>query len=229
MPCLLSTAYFPPIQWFSKVRRYEHCLVEQHDHYVKQTYRNRCTIMTWSGPLSLTVPVERSEGKLLMRDVRISDHNHWRHIHWNALESAYGETPFFEYYADDLLPFFDRRWDYLFDFNMAIANTLCQLLDLREADLQPTTHYIPGDSLSEASVLSRPSCLSEASEFSQISEPSGSLLDFRETIRPKHAPADPTFVPRPYWQVHGQRFGFTPGLSILDLLFTMGPESILYL
>ena len=80
-----------------------------------------------------------------MRDIRISDHGNWRHLHWQALVSAYGETPFFEYYADDIRPFFEeRRWKYLLDFNLDITHTLCSLLDVRP-DLTLSDHYIDAD------------------------------------------------------------------------------------
>ena len=117
--CLLSSAYFPPVQWMQKLHRYGHAIVERCDNFTKQTYRNRCLIATANGVQALTVPIERYEGaKCPMRDIRISDHGEWRHLHWNAIVSAYGESPFFMYYADDLRPFFERRWEYLFDFNM---------------------------------------------------------------------------------------------------------------
>jgi hypothetical protein len=130
--CLLSSAYFPPVQWMQKLHRYGHAIVERCDNFTKQTYRNRCLIATANGVQALTVPIERYDGaKCPMRDIRISDHGEWRHLHWNAIVSAYGESPFFMYYADDLRPFFERRWEYLFDFNMEITAKLCELLDVR--------------------------------------------------------------------------------------------------
>ena len=111
MQALLSTTYFGPVQWYQKLCRYDSVLIERCDTYRKQTYRNRCVIATANGMQALTVPVERTDGgqRLLTRDVRISDHGNWRHLHWHALMSAYSESPFFEYYADDLRPFFERR------------------------------------------------------------------------------------------------------------------------
>lgn len=102
---LLSSAYFGPIQWYQKLYRYDRVRVEAYDNFIKQTYRNRCVIATTGGVQALTVPVERTgaalaadgkatAGKCLMRDIRISDHGNWRHLHWNALASAYGESPF---------------------------------------------------------------------------------------------------------------------------------------
>ena len=142
---LLSTTYFGPVQWYQKLNRHR-CIIEQHDNFVKQTYRNRCVIASANGPQTLTVPIERYDGmKCAMRDIRISDHGNWRHLHWQALVSAYGETPFFEYYADDIRPFFEeRRWKYLLDFNLDITHTLCSLLDVRP-DMSLSDHYIDAD------------------------------------------------------------------------------------
>lgn len=144
--CLLSSAYFPPVQWMQKLHRYGHAIVERCDNFTKQTYRNRCLIATANGVQALTVPIERYDGaKCPMRDIRISDHGNWRHLHWQALVSAYGETPFFEYYADDIRPFFEEhRWKYLLDFNLDITHTLCSLLDVRP-DLTLSDHYIDAD------------------------------------------------------------------------------------
>ena len=201
---LLTTTYFGPIQWYQKLHRMP-CIIEQHDHSVKQTYRNRCVIATANGTQTLTVPIERYDGtKCPMRDIRISDHGNWRHLHWNALVSAYGETPFFEFYADDLRPFFEKRHTFLFDLNLDIMHTMCQLLDVRP-QVQLSEHYI---------VL--------PSENDEV-------IDFREAIRPKHPLPDADFNPTPYYQVRAQRHGFLPNLSILDLLFNEGPEGIFYL
>lgn len=147
---LLSSTYFGPVQWYQKLNRHR-CVIEQHDNFVKQTYRNRCVIASANGPQTLTVPTERYDGlKCPMRDIRISDHGNWRHLHWQALVSAYGETPFFEYYADDLRPYFEeRRWTYLLDFNLDIMHTLCSLLDVRPT-LSLSDHYITTDATTAA-------------------------------------------------------------------------------
>lgn len=197
---LLSATYFGPIQWYQKLNRYDVCFIERYDHFVKQTYRNRCVIATTHGTQVLTVPVERFDGaKCDVKDVRISDHGNWRHLHWHALQSAYGESPFFEFYEDDIRPFFERRWDYLYDFNWQITEKMCQLLDI-DACMKPTDEYAKEQS-----------------------------CDFREAIRPKHPVEDDEFIARPYYQVYAQKHGFQPNLSILDLLFNMGNESVLYL
>ena len=91
---LLSSAYCAPVQWYQKLNRYDAVVVEQYDNFLKQTYRNRCIIATANGTQALTIPVEKGDSdKCLMRDVRISDHGNWRHLHWNALATAYGDSP----------------------------------------------------------------------------------------------------------------------------------------
>lgn len=188
---LLSSTYFGPVQWYQKLNRCPRVMIEACDSYRKQTYRNRCIIAAEGGPLALTVPV--ADG------LRVSDHGRWRHNHWQALQSAYGESPFFEFYEDDLRPLFEPRWELLYDYNEAIRQTLCTLLDIHP-------------------------CVAFTTEY-QPSAPD----DFREVIQPKHPQADPDFVPKPYWQVYAHRHGFLPNLSVLDLLLNMGPESIFYL
>lgn len=223
---LLSTTYFGPIQWYQKLNRYDHCVIEQFDNFQKQTYRNRCRIATANGSQVLTVPVERTEGKCLMRDVRISDHGAWRHLHWNALQSAYGESPFFEFYADDLHPFFERRWTFLLDFNMDITNKLCELLDIHPR-LSLTTNYLPSTAgEQEKSFGKEEKTLGEDEKSLEEMEP---FIDFREAIHPKHPLPDADFAPRPYYQQHAPRNGFQPNLSILDLLFNEGNEAIFFL
>lgn len=87
---LLSSAYLAPVEYYTKLYAYDKVYVERFDHYAKQTYRNRCVIASAAGPLALTIPTEKSdEQKCLMKDVRISDHGNWRHVHWNAFVAGY--------------------------------------------------------------------------------------------------------------------------------------------
>ena len=201
---LLQTTYFGPVQWYQKLYRYDRVLIEQYDSFHKQTFRNRCVIMTANGRQALTVPVESDRQAAathapLLKDVRISDHNAWRRVHWNALQSAYSESPFFDYYADDIRPFFEQRYTFLIDFNEAVCRKMCELIDIRPT-VERTTAFRPAAD-----------------------------ADFCDVISAKHPQPDADFVPRSYWQVFAARHGFQPNLSILDLLFCMGPESIFYL
>ena len=153
---------------------------------------------------TLTVPVVRPDNpKAPTRDIRISDHGRWRHLHWQALVSAYGMSPFFEYYADDFAPFYERPYTFLIDYNMALQSLVCELLDMSPT-VDLTDVYMPPESVVD---------------------------DLREAFtprvpRPEHPDLPP---PRPSYQVFGRKHGFQPDLSIVDLLFNMGNESLLYL
>ena len=162
-------------------------------------------IPTTNGPLALTIPTNH-DISLSMKDIRISDHANWRHVHWNALLSAYGESPFFEYYQDDIRPFYEKKYEFLFDFNMETTEKMIELLDIR-----------PKISITEAYIQSK-----ELKEEDEIK-------DFRDAIRPKKPLPDAEFAPKRYYQVYGQKHGFQPNMSILDLLFNEGNEAIFYL
>ncbi len=196
----LSTAYLGPVQQYCKLYQYEEAYIETAENYLKQTYRNRCTIAGANGPLTLSIPIEKPETiKCLTKDIRISDHGNWRHLHWNAITSAYNTSPFFEYYQDDFEPYYQKKYDYLIDFNEELRSLICELLDIH-----PIIHYTK-DYIHDVS------------------------NDFREIIRPKHPGVDTGFQPKPYYQVFNNKLGFLPNLSIIDLLFNMGPEGILIL
>ena len=202
---LLSSFYLSPIQYYSKLFRSERAYIEIHDTYQKQSYRNRCLIAGANGILPLSIPVEKPEaGKDKMKDVRISDHGNWRHLHWNALVSAYNSSPFFEYYGDDFRRFYEKKYTFLLDFNEELRVLICRLLDIR-----PRVGY--------------------TDRFIETL-PNG-MMDFRESIHPKPSrqKSDPDFEALPYYQVFAEKHGFLENLSIVDLLFNMGNESRLYL
>lgn len=196
----LSTAYLGPVAYYLLLANNNEVLLEQHEYFVKQTYRNRCTIASANGLMDLTIPVEKSaRQKVLIKDVRISNHGNWRLNHWRSISSAYQSSPFFEYYADDFVHFYEKKWEYLWDYNLALQEQVSTLLDI-QPKLSFTKKY----------------------EESYVEG-----FDMRDIIHPKKAGYESDF--RSYYQVFSQKYGFQQDLSIIDLLFNMGNESILVL
>lgn len=197
----LSSAYLAPVEYYSAIAKAGNVLLEYCDYYEKQTYRNRCHIAAANGVMALSIPVEKPSGeKVLTRDVRISEHAGWQANHWRSIESAYNSTPFFEYYKDDFVPFYEKKWDFLWDFNLGLMMKVLELLELSPE-------------------------LSLTKKYKTI--PEESMLDLRGSIHPKK-PGKSVEL-KPYYQVFEQRFGFRENLSIIDLLFNMGNESQLVL
>ncbi|HPE74867.1 MAG TPA: WbqC family protein [Draconibacterium sp.] len=196
---LLSTAYFAPVQYYSKFLKYDEIYIEQFEHFNKQTYRNRCVILGGNGPIQLVVPVVKGRGrKILIKDLRISYDIEWQRNHWRTIFSAYNSSPFFEYYKDDIQPFFESKFDFLFDFNFKIHETVCELLEIQNNTFLTT-------------------------DFEKVPD---DTLNLRETISPKiSSEVDLEFKPQKYTQVFSDKLGFVEGLSILDLLFNEGPNS----
>lgn len=205
---LLSCAYFAPIQYFAKLVSYDQIYIEYWESYLKQTYRNRCVILAANGPLQLSLPVvDGPRAKGAVRDLQLSYDHHWQQMHWRGIASAYNNSPFFEYYSDDIAPYFhEKRWKYLIDFNLEILNTVLKVINITRP-IKYTEEYWPLGGVPE------------------------SIDDFRYSIHPKpHKQGDdPRFFPVPYIQVFHEKWGFVPNLSILDLLFNEGPECITYL
>jgi hypothetical protein len=126
---VLPTTYLGSVEWYRRFLANPSAVqIEVMESFPKQTYRNRCTITTPDGPLTLSVPVKRADSKQLTRDVEISYQQKWQHQHWIALMSAYKRTPYFDYYADFFRPFYEKETKFLVDFNEGLHETIIRLM-----------------------------------------------------------------------------------------------------
>lgn len=126
---ILPTTYMGSVEWYRQFLANPSAVqIEVMESFPKQTYRNRCTITTPDGPLTLSVPVKRADSKQLTRDVEISYQQRWQHQHWIALMSAYKRTPYFDYYADFFRPFYEQETRFLVDFNEKIHEVIGELM-----------------------------------------------------------------------------------------------------
>lgn len=200
----LPITYFGPISWYRAIVHSDGpAVIEAHENYTKQTFRNRMQIATANGVQTLSVPVNTSGGEAI-RDVGISDHGNWRHQHWEALKTAYGMSPFFEYYADDIQPFFTEHWDKLFDFDLAITQKMFSLIGI-DKEIILTDAYCGDNTKNDAAINNG----TDTKNGAAIKKMSDSTIEYYQTFQRRH--------------------GFIPDLSILDLLFNEGPESIMYI
>lgn len=194
---LLSSSYLPPVNWFKAVISNEIVFIEKHEHFQKQSYRNRCEILSANGKLNLSIPLLKQGNKELITDKRISYSENWQQNHWRAITSAYKNSPYFEFFEDDFKPFYSNRHEFLFDYNLQLINTVLKILRVKKT-LQFTETY--------------------SKEFEGI--------DLRSSIHPKIIPPVPS---QSYLQVFSDKFEFTANLSVIDLLFNQGLNSLKYL
>jgi hypothetical protein len=182
------------------VLRADSILIEQHENYVKQSYRNRCHVLTTQGVMPLSIPVLRgnSKNKIRITDIEIDYTQKWYNVHWRTIQAAYGRAPYFEFYSDYIRDVYERQPKYLFELNMDLLRLYLKLLKLAKP-LHLTNMY---------------------QEVAQEN-----VLDLRNRIHPKIS-HDNLHV-KPYTQVFGKQF--VQDLSIIDLLFTQGPKALSYI
>jgi len=157
--------------------------------------------LTANGPQSLTIPVLKGNScKIKIKDVRIDYSKAWQLNHWRTIKTAYNSSPYFEFYMDELHPFYQKKYEFLFDYNLELLHLMMGLLRIKPS-IKYTGQYIHKTSVDQD--------------------------DYRDTIHPKQRmqQTDTSFAPVSYNQVFTEKFGFVPNLSILDLLFNRGPEA----
>lgn len=195
-PLLLSTAYFPPAEYFSLIARHRIVRIEKWENFQKQTYRNRCVILGANGPLTLTVPVQRgSFHKTALKELEIDNTRRWRDHHLRSIVSACATAPFFEYYFDVIEGVIRRPYRFLLDLNTEALAAVCKAIGM-------TTEI-------------------SFTEMYQQQHDEGN--DYRHLITPKRPSSLINYTEIPYIQVFRDKYGFVPRLSIIDMLLNNGP------
>jgi hypothetical protein len=197
MKGLFATAYFGPVSYYQKLNECSERTLDIHEYLVKQSYRNRTVIYGANGPLNLIIPLEKRKNKSVVKDLKIFNDPHWKQLHQKSLDSAYRSSPFYEFYEDDLNAIFEKKYDFLLDFNNACHEFIADQIQI-ELPFIPTNEYV--------------------SNFEGT--------DYRTLIHPKK---DTLSKEEEYYQVFEEKYGFLKDLSILDLLFSQGPNTISYL
>ena len=191
---LLPTAYLAPISYYAIFLQNPNCSIELHEHFIKQSIRNRCDIYGANGKLRLSIPKERKgSSKTIIKNLKISYKQDWQKQHWHAIESAYNSSPFFEYYKHELKPFFEEKEKYLVNFNSKLQKAIISMLQQENSQKNTTKYFHKGDFLD--------------------------LRNYTWELKKQ----------KEYDQVFMEKQGFISNLSILDLLFNLGPESADYL
>ena len=191
----IDLQYLPSLEYFCALLAHDEIIIEAHEYFEKQSYRNRCRIQTTNKIDTLTVPVKNGNSKILIKDLRIDYHQDWTRRHWGAIHSAYGKSPFFEFYSDYFRILIEKKPDFLFDFNMDLLTICLKLLRLEKTIIFTENYEKDHES------------------------------DFRGLIHPKrNIVENQLYEPVPYRQNFGNEF--EPNLSIIDLLFCQGNQSL---
>ncbi len=194
---LIEPQFFPPIQYLTKFLRNESIVFDDLSPFVKQTYRNRAYIVSANKIQRLTVPVKQGKTRVPFKEVKVDYSKNWPREIWMAIRSAYGKTPFFDFYGPGMEKLLKTRFTFLLDLDLATIRESLKILGLTE----------------------------DFTLLSEFDENQAELSDWSSVITPKNTfKNDPTFYPAPYIQAFRERFGFIPNLSVLDLIFNEGPE-----
>ncbi len=198
---LLSTTFLGPIEYFYYLNLADKVIVEQHETWLKQTYRNRTIIVTDKGTLPLTIPVTKINGNhTKTKDMVVSFRENWPVKHWRSIETAYQNSPYFLYYSDQIKELLFSNTQNLVELNTALTKAVCEMIGIK-TDIRLNSKF--------------------------VKSPAGNVIDLRFKLSPKQPPTIITFPE--YTEVFFDKQPFIPNASILDLLFCLGPESKDYL
>lgn len=194
---ILSANYLPSVSYFHAIQQQDNIVkVDQFEHFPKQTYRNRTKIGTANGILDLIVPIQHGrKERVIMKEVLINYDHEWQRLHWLSIQTAYRSSPYFEYYEEDFYDFYNKKYNYLFDYNIKQIELIFKILKIKKS-------------------------IEFTDSFQKTHE---NTLDYRNLIHPKKESVYKN--PKPYYQIFEDRNGFLPDLSIIDLIFNQGPQS----
>lgn len=194
---LVELHYLPCLDYMSGLMQYGEVRFEAHEHYQKQSYRNRCYVQTANKVEALTVPVQQGTHHEPIRELRVVNDQAWQMHHWRCLQAAYGKAPFFDYYAPEFEPVYQKNWRFLFDLNYELLTICLKLMRLNVS-------------------ISLTECYDKAILVG--------LFDARSKVNPRNGSETYVFH-QPV--CYPQNFGvdFVPNLSIIDLLFCQGPSA----
>ncbi len=200
---MLPTAYLPSVYYVSKIIAQETIYLDVYETYLKQSLRNRAYIMGANGVMALSIPVKkRIKMHQQTKDICIDYSTPWQKNHWRSITSAYNASPFFLYYKDVLQNFYEERFDFLVDYNAALLKALLDFsfdkkfnIKLIKNETDHKTYNSDFRYICSAKGKSEPGVLSKHVSFNE------------------------------YFQVFSHKHGFKPNLSIIDLLFNMGPKN----
>jgi len=208
---LLSIAYFPPISYFALIAKYRDVCIEACENYQKQSWRNRCRYYAADGPQYLNFPiVHEGTHELPISRIKVDYSTPWVLKTKRAIASAYDSSACFEYYKDELFSILDSHPETLFDLDMQIIKFFLRKTGI-EANIRLTEEYVAPEPAEGAE-----------GRYGR---------DYREILHPKRPDTvlKDLGLEKPYFQVFARKYGFIPNLSIMDLLFNEGPDSIMYL
>jgi hypothetical protein len=190
---LVSTAYLPSVFYLKQILLHDTVLIEKHENFIKQTYRNRCDIVSANGMMALSIPLIKQNNKELISEKKISYAENWQQQHWRSLVSAYKSSPYFEFFEHEFKSFYETQFEFLFDYNLQLLETILKILRVKKT-IQFTDTY-------------------ELTPTEEVS-------DYRALCELKQT--NVKIESKPYYQVFADKNGFKENVSCIDALFNIG-------